>query len=277
MKIIDNGMNQHSGRMEPMGTDWNTAVLEQKYRISFADEINAPLVFSAEGLLRKETSMMFLRQVGEQIGSPGSVVTASLFFKRFLALMTGALHAMSHDSVGLQLSLANVVLTGEKSWSIPRFVLLDQSVSRPEDGSRAQWREQVVRELFAGTIQPLIAALCAATSVKAHVLWAHASYLVHFYYKRWQDAAESAELKRQIADDYHYLTKAADPSVFGLKKGQPLDTSYTMIPHPSGKGEPIQIRHQCCFQYRLEGGRCCYTCPHLNETQRVEQILALGH
>ncbi|MEJ8546380.1 IucA/IucC family C-terminal-domain containing protein [Brevibacillus borstelensis] len=260
-----------------MGTDWNAAVLEQKYRISFADETDAPLVFPAEGLLRKETSMMFLRQVGEHIGSPGSIVTASLFFKRFLALICGGLHAMSHDSVGMNLALSNVAITGEKSWSIPRFVLRDQSVSRPEDGDRTKWREQVVRELFAGTAQPLIAALCAATSVKADILWAHASYLVHFYYQRWQDAAESAELKRQIADDFHYLTKAAGPSVFGLKKGRPFDTSYTMIPHPSDKGEPIQIRRQCCFQYRLEGGRCCYTCPHLNETQRVEQIRALGH
>ncbi|USG64890.1 hypothetical protein NDK47_22635 [Brevibacillus ruminantium] len=258
--------------MEP---DWNVAELEQKFRISFAEVAEAPLVFAAEGLLRKETSLMFLRQVGEHIGSPNSLVTASVFFKRLLALISGGLYAMSHHSVRLNLGLSNVTLTGAKNWNIPRFVLRDCAMTRSGE-NREEWREQVVRELFAGTVQPLVTALSTATGVQVHILWSHAAYLVHFYYRSWQESAPTAALQRQIADDFHYLTKGADPSVFGWTKGRPFDTAYSVIPHPTRPEESIQIRRQCCYQYRLEGGRCCYTCPLLNETERTGQIRAHG-
>ncbi|QQE73899.1 hypothetical protein KDJ56_18810 [Brevibacillus composti] len=259
-----------------MGSDWNAAVLEQKYRILFADRTEAPLVFPAENLLRKETSMIFLRQVGEDIGSPTSIVTASLFFKRFLALVCGALHAMSWDSVGIDIALPNVVLTADKSWTLPRFVLRDAGVSRPQEGERALWREQYVRQIFQETVSPLIAALSAATKVREQILWSHTAYLLHFYYTRWQEAAPTLHLKRQMADDFFFLTKVADSSLLGGGKGRPFDTSYAEVPHPSGSGETIHIRRQCCYQYQVKGGRCCYTCPLLSDSERAESIRMHG-
>jgi ferric iron reductase protein FhuF len=279
MKII---VVEHTARIEherksPMSSELNLSVLEQTYRLSIAGEVTAPLVFAADGLLRKETVKPFLRQVGEQIGSPTAVVTASIFFKRFLTVICGGLYAMSVHSAGLDLSLGNVLLTAEKNWALPRFVLRDGSVSTPGGPGRDVWREQVLRRFFAETVHPLIATLSAVTGIHANVLWAHTAYIVHYYYEDWQQRDELSALRGQLAADFRFLCREAGPDLFGLTTGNPLDTSFTVVSHPKQPDRPIRIRRQCCFQYRLAGGRCCYTCPLLNEEKRTEQILALGH
>jgi siderophore-iron reductase FhuF len=259
-----------------MNTELYVSVLDSQFRISVTPQPASFLQFAAVGLLQKEEGKTFIRQVGNHLGSPSYVVTASVFFKRFLSLISGGLYAMSVHSAGLNLSLPNVTLYADENWKIPGFYLRDGEASRPEPKGRAQWREQVVQRLFRETVKPLISALTSYTGIHRNVLWSHTAYIVHYYYEEWLKRAESAELRAQIADDFRFLCEA-EPKTFGLRDKNPLHTSFTVIPHPNDADQPIRIRRQCCFQYRLQGGRCCYTCPLLNEEMRIEQILATGH
>jgi len=260
-----------------MYADWNVSKLESSFRVRIAAQPESSLQFPAAALLHKEEGKRFLREAGNQMGSPSYVVTASLFFKRFLSLLSAALYCMSVRSVELNASLPNVTISGETDWKLPCFYLKEAGGWRPVPGERDSWRTQVTERLFRDTIRPLISALASASGIHANVLWAHAAYIVHYYYDEWLREAETEELRQQIADDFRFLTKEADPKWFGRKDGNPLDVSHTVIPHPNDSAHPIRIRKQCCFQYRLSGGKCCYTCPMLNEEKRMEQILAYGH
>lgn len=256
-----------------MNTELYVSVLDSQFRISVTPQPAAPLQFAAVGLLQKEEGKQFVRQCGDHLGSPSYVVTASVFFKRLLSLVSGGLYAMSVHSAGLDLTLPNVTLYADENWKMPRFYLHDGNVSRPEPKGRTQWREQVVLRLIRETLRPLISALRSYTGVHSNVLWSHTAYIVHYYYEEWLRRAETAELRAQIADDFHFL-RQVETKLFGLQIKNPLDTSFTIIQHPLDPDLPIRIRRQCCLQYRLQGGRCCYTCPRLDEEQRIEQILA---
>jgi siderophore-iron reductase FhuF len=259
-----------------MKSEFDVSVLYNLFRISFTPQPASVLQFSAVGLLQKEEGKAFLRQMGNHIGSPSYVVTASLFFKRFLSLISGGLYAMSVHSTGMNLSLSNVILYAEENWKLPGFYLRDAEGITPGAEGREQWRKQVVQGLFRDTVKPLISALTSYTGIHTNVLWSHLAYIVHFYYEEWLKQAESDELRARIADDFRFL-REAEPRTLGLREKNPIDTSFTVIPHPHDADRPIRIRRQCCFHYRLPEGRCCYTCPLLNEEKRMEQILASGH
>ncbi|MFY0543853.1 IucA/IucC family C-terminal-domain containing protein [Brevibacillus sp. H7] len=260
-----------------MYPELNVSALERAFRIHIASEPEAPLRFSAASLLHKEEGKRFLQEVGSHIHSPSYVVTASLFFKRFLALLSGGLYTMSHHSVELNISLPNVTLCAEGSWSLPRFHLREAGGFRPDPADRERWREQVAERMFRDTIKPLISALASYTGIHTNVLWSHTAYIIHYYYDEFMRRAETDELREQIRGDFHFLTKKADPKLFGLRDRNPMNNDFTVIPHPTEADHPIRIRKQCCFQYRLQGGKCCYTCPMLNEEKRLEQILAYGN
>jgi ferric iron reductase protein FhuF len=259
-----------------MKPEFDVSVLHNLFRISFTPQSASDLQFAAVGLLQKEEGKAFLRQVGTHIGSPSYVVTASLFFKRFLPLISGGLYAMSVHSAGLNLSLHNVTLYAEENWKLPGFYLRDAAWFTPGAEGREQWREKVVQRLFRDTVKPLISALTSYTGIHTNVLWSHAAYIVHYYYGEWLKQTESDELRARIADDFRFL-REAEPKTLGLREKNPLAAAFTVVPHPADADRLIQIRRQCCFQHRLPEGRCCYTCPLLNEEKRMEQILAAGH
>jgi siderophore-iron reductase FhuF len=260
-----------------MYLELNVSKLASAFRIRIATEPESPLQFSAAHLLNKEEGKKFLREVGSHIGSPSYVVTASLFFKRFLALLSAGLYSMSVHSAELNVSLPNVTLCGEGNWKLPCFYLCEAGGWCPTPGERESWREQVTERLFRDMIRPLISALASYSGIHTNVLWSHVAYIVHYYYDEWMREAETEELRHQITADFRFLTSEAEPKLFGLRDRNPLNVSFTVIQHPSDANHPIRIRKQCCFQYRLSEGKCCYTCPMLDKKKRTEQILAYGN
>lgn len=260
-----------------MYPELNVSALESVFRIHIVSEQDLRLQFSAASMLNKEEGKRFLREIGSDLQSPSHVVTASLFFKRFLALLSGGLYTMSHHSLELNISLPNVTLRGESTWKLPSFHLQEAGFWRPDPADREYWREQVAQRMFRDTVKPLITALASYSGIHANVLWSHTAYIVHYYYDNWTSSAETTELGEQIASDFHFLTREAEPKLFGLRDRNPLNTNFTVIQHPSEADHPILIRKTCCLQYRLQGGKCCYTCPMLNEEKRIEQILAYGN
>jgi siderophore-iron reductase FhuF len=253
------------------------SVLENLFRITISNQPTGRLQMEADKLLDKKQGKAFLDQVGAYLQSPSSVVTASLFVKRYLTVIVGALYSMTFHSYGLNIALENLVITAEESWKVPSFTLRQPEGIGQLRGARDAWREQVIRHISDANLQPLIKAVSSYSGISPNVLWAHASYLIHYYYRLWQKEAESAELRERIQEDFRYLTGVQDPMLFGSCEKNPFNVTFAEVAHPANPGEVVRIRKHCCLAYLLPGGKCCYTCPNLDEEKRIEQILALGN
>ncbi|NGQ96633.1 siderophore-iron reductase FhuF [Brevibacillus sp. SYP-B805] len=249
------------------------SVLEQSFRIAIAPQPGGRLQFAAVKLLDPDQGQAFLEEAGAHLQSPSMAVTASLFVKRYLALVIGALYSMTFHTYGLNIRLDNLVLTTDDSWKMPRFLLL-QPGERPAGGEREVWRERMIRHISNDNLQPLITAIAAYSRISPNVLWGHAAYLIHHYYRQWEREAETAELAERIRSDFRYLTEVQDPLLFGSCDKNPLNVTFAEVPHPAKQGEVVRIRRHCCLAYLLPEGKCCYTCPNLDEEKRIEQILA---
>jgi len=251
------------------------ALLEDLFRIRTSVP-SAALQCEAIHLLDEQRGKAFLAEVGTVLQSPSPVVTASLFVKRYLALVMGAFYSMTMHSYGLNIALDNVVLTAENQWNMPHFVVKNPEGLGTLTGDRGKWREKIVRHISNENLQPLISAMSAQTGVSPNVLWSHAAYLIHYYYHEWQKEAQSEELKRQIEEDFLYLKQIDDAMLFGSCEKNPIATPFIEMAHPAKPGEIVRLRKHCCMAYRLPEGKCCYTCPKLDEEERVALILERG-
>ncbi|WP_134685775.1 siderophore-iron reductase FhuF [Brevibacillus migulae] len=251
------------------------ALLEDLFRIRTSVPTAASQCEAIQ-LLDEEKGKAFLEEVGATLKSPSPAVTASIFVKRYLALVMGAFYSMTMHSYGLNIALENVVLTSENKWSKPEFSLKDPEGLGPLTGDRGAWREKIVRHISNENLQPLISALSAHSKVSPNVLWSHAAYLIHHYYAEWQKEAQSEELKRQIEEDFLYVKQIDDAMLFGSCEKNPISTQFIEIAHPAKPGEIVRLRKHCCMAYRLPEGKCCYTCPKLDEEERIAQILERG-
>lgn len=260
-----------------MNGNVNFSLLQCTFRIMVTPHDSAGYQIDAADLLDKEKGKAFLREVGAHLQSPSLIVTASIFFKRFLALISGALFSMTHHSCALNVSLHNIRLVADDDWKMPGFFLSTAEIPIVSGTDREAWREQVVRHIFRDTVKPLIHALASHTRINPNILWAHAAYIVHYYYQLWLSEAKTAAEREQIEADFRYMVEQAEPAIFGLRDKNPLNTSFSIVPHPTDEHHEIRIRKQCCLAYRLPGGKCCYTCPKLDQEKRIEQILAYGN
>lgn len=250
------------------------ALLETLFRIDTSKPASR-MQFAAIDLLDEQRGRAFLTEVERDLQAPTPEVAASLFLKRYLALIMGAFYSMSLHSYGLKLPLENVILTAEDSWKTIRFSLQEAMGEEAPLQDRDAWRGRTVLHISSENLQPVIAALSKHTRISPNVLWSHTAYLIHYYYPAWQKEAEQAELRQRIADDFHYLQRIEDTRLFGSSKKNPFATRFTKVAHPAKPGEIIRLRKHCCLAYHLPGRKCCYTCPKLTEAERTEQILAM--
>lgn len=250
--------------------------LQSMFRIVVSPQEMPLRTRNAADLLDKERAKAFLREVRDDLQAPSLIVSASIFFKRYLALLSGALYCMSHHSFALNLSLGNITLATDTDWKMASFSLKQAEGLRKVSTNRDKWRSQAVHHFFHDMLAPVIQALSSHTGIRKTVLWAHTAYIVRYYYELWQREAQLVERREQIAEDFRFLLEEAHPQLFGVKDKNPLQLDFAIAEHPSDPDHPIRIRKQCCLAYRLAQGKCCYTCPLLSEDKRAEQILAAG-
>ncbi|GAA4726938.1 IucA/IucC family C-terminal-domain containing protein [Brevibacillus fulvus] len=255
--------------MTPSAIDLND--LQEKFRI----QPDSPPAESKQvvllDLLDLQTCRSFLRDVQSDLQASSVKVAASVFYKRLLPLIAGGLYCVSHHSCALDLAPGNITLFAQDTWQKPVFFLKRIEQQRLWL-DRDAWRENVLRQLFIETVQPVISVLAGASGLQRNVLWAHTAYIVHHYYSLWSGKAVQPDLRQQSERDFQRLLNAP-PALFGEQSGNPLNIPFANVPHPVEANEMIRLRKQCCLAYRLSGGNCCYTCPRLNETQRKEQLL----
>jgi ferric iron reductase protein FhuF len=110
----------------------------------------------AVDLLDEQNCTMYLDQLTNILQSPTRMITASQFSKRY-AFLTAApsLYAMTMYNKGLNLSIENChieALYPNETW-VSNIRLAGLHVTQPStSGKRHEWRDQVIKNIFAGNL-----------------------------------------------------------------------------------------------------------------------------
>ncbi len=230
--------------------------------------------FLGADLLNKEKwgSIVSIMEANFETSSPK--VIDSLFAKYYSYLVvSGALYCMSRLNEGIDFSLKNVILETGQEWE--PILNLNTMDSIPfENSNRDTWREKVIYSIFAENLHPVFKMLVDESGIDRSTLWAHVSYGIHYLYEKWIKEAESLVTKERLQADFLFVTKAANPNLFGRNRVNPLNLQFTVIDHPILSGETLRLRKKCCLRYLLPEGVCCTTCPRLKEEERKEVLVA---
>jgi ferric iron reductase protein FhuF len=224
--------------------------------------------FTGADLLRLHSLHDLLQLYGVKLNTESVEAAASLFVKSYAKMLCGALFGMSVLNDYVSLSLANMGLEMNQagnmrvtySTSVPASIL-----------DHTQTRDQVLRDLFAGNLQPMIQALFENTGIHQEILWENVFIYVQYYYDMWTKEAVSESIRSRITDDHFYITKLAAPELFGEMQGNPLQI-MGIAPCTRGTETPsLRIRKTCCLRYVISDGICCKTCPRQNYCERFPE------
>jgi len=236
--------------------------LAERCRLIKAADRDHAFALPATELLAPDVCKQLLNRLTPVIGSPNEYVTASLLAKRIAFLTTGsALYAMSVMDRGLNLTIDNsfVEYRHQNGLWQSRMPLDSLNVSIPELNQRAAWRDQLVHNLFAGHLAPLWRSFRAVARVPLPVLWENTAVRVYALYERRLAEQTCPDLRKRIAEDFHYLVHQAPAKLFGADHN-PLQRYFP--PHPRVPDADVRIRKTCCYYYRAtQRVKYCSTCP----------------
>jgi ferric iron reductase protein FhuF len=193
------------------------------------------------------------------------MTTASQFAKRY-AFLTAApgLYAMTLYNKGLEASIEHAFLgaPGEQNKPWPAHMYINQlQVSEPAGGYRDEWREEIVKSLFAGNIARLWRALSKTAGLPMPILWENTAVRVFSLYEKRMGAGAGKEERLRIEDDFAYLVHHAPGALFGEAQN-PFAAFYHDAPTVSSATPPVRMRKTCCFYYQVSaGGEYCTACP----------------
>ncbi len=209
----------------------------------------------------------FMTNLSKVIGAPSEKVAASIFMKRYAFVAVIALYAMSawNKKVNVKLDMIDMEAPEQgKSW-LPFVDLKDLTAEELDLSSqgRAEWRQEVIKDLFAKNISPIIAKLEKTFGISKLILWENIAVYLFWLYE-----TELKNNNKQAFEDFNYIIFEADESQFGGYKGNSLQKYYGKKVFMEQWGEDVRMRKTCCFTYQLEGSsKCCKTCPcaHLSK------------
>ncbi|WP_322906079.1 IucA/IucC family C-terminal-domain containing protein [Paenibacillus campi] len=241
--------------------------LQQHYRLAVDVSEHRELSLAFAELLQPERALPFLQRVGAFWETDSMTATVSLFAKRYAYLTIAAgLYAMSRYNKGLDLTLENgsleSYLQGE-AW-LPKALLVNTNVSCPDDGKRAEWRDEVLKRMFAGNLARVWAALSQMTGISQAVLWENTAIYVYWLYEnQFADGADQQQ-RLQVEADYRYLVQDAPAHLFA-QRSNPLQKFDSPKRITAVSDTPIRVRKTCCFYYLAadEPDDYCPTCPKL--------------
>lgn len=204
------------------------------------------------GELLDETYLrFFMKKLANEIGAPSEKAAASIFIKRYAFIAVISLYSMTVWNKKFNLTLDHIYMeaaeTG-KDW-LPNFSMKDFTVQAFETGNREEWREDVLTDLFANNIGPLIRKMEKTFGISSLILWENIAVYLFWLYE--------TELVDREKDDYQFLFLKAKGNLFGCANGNPLQMYVTVKDKDSG----IRMRKTCCFSYQLPAGKRCRTCP----------------
>ncbi|WP_155590352.1 IucA/IucC family C-terminal-domain containing protein [Lysinibacillus cavernae] len=242
------------------------SVLLRDYRLTIEPAIDTTYSLFAQDLLDTEQTVEYLNKIAPFFHSPSTLVTASLFAKRYSVLtMASAFYVMSRYDKGLFVGLENTWVEAEynaKPW-LPNIRLIDSTVSVPTL-DREAWRDEILKGIFADNLAKVWQSLTKISKIPKTILWENTAIYVNWLYEtKIREGANEQEIAR-IQEDYIYIVSQAPGSLFGERKN-PL-TNYcgpkVMIEESE---QPVRLRKTCCFYYHTSDGvnDFCISCPKI--------------
>ncbi|QGQ99117.1 hypothetical protein EHS13_31680 [Paenibacillus psychroresistens] len=241
--------------------------LVKDYRLTLEPSLERRFSISAIDLLDKDKCLDYLDKVSSIFEASTEAATASLFAKRYSFLtIASSLYAMSSFSKGMDYSIGNCHIESiykGQAW-LPKVRLSNMQVSQPDEGNRNEWRDQVIRSIFAENIDKAWRSISKSAHISKAILWENTAIYVYWLYENtFREGASDDQLLR-IQNDFEYLINDAPAHLFG-EKTNPLAKFNTPKQVTLASAEPIRIRKTCCYYYQAsdEPEDYCPTCPKI--------------
>lgn len=217
-------------------------------------------------LLRRDKCEAYLDWLGDYIGSPSRRVTASTLAKRYAFLAASpVLAAMTTENKGLELAPEYCILeiTEQQAQQpngtrLPSLGLTACGITEAPPDKRSEWREQLMRSLFADHLTPLFHELSATAKVPLPMLWENAMVrIVPLFEDALEQAADGPAASR-IREDFDLVVSTAPGDWFGEARN-PLAALSRRYGEAS-PGRPPRRRRTCCLYVEISG-EYCRACP----------------
>jgi len=234
--------------------------------VGLPGEENAPhsiKLLALSELLEEERCRAYVEWFMTYIGAPDACVAASMLVKRIASLLVApVLGAMTCHNKGIVAELEHCRLfhldAATTGTAFPFMALSDSGVkvTAPTAGGRASWREEVVRQLFAERLTPLMRTIAAVGSVSMTIMWENVMARIVPVYDC--NEKEERELRRRAADDFRYMAKDAGGELFGMRRN-PLASFTETDANLRLAGR--RKRLTCCLYYQMAPAEYCVKCP----------------
>lgn len=249
--------------------------LVKDYRLALEPSEDRWYSMPATDLLDKDKSLAYMDKVASIFEATSNVANASLFAKRYsFLIIASSLYSMSRYDKCLDYSIENCHVESfhQGEFWLPKVRLAEWNVTMPGKGGRDEWREQVIRNVFADNLAKAWRALSKSASISISVLWENTAIYVYWLYENKFMEGADAELKERLQADYDYLRSEAPAHLFGLTKN-PLAKFDSPKVVSCASDHPIRIRKTCCYYYQAsdESNDYCSSCP-----KRQHEAVSIG-
>ncbi|MFD0672088.1 IucA/IucC family C-terminal-domain containing protein [Cohnella sp. GCM10027633] len=243
--------------------------LTGEYRLAAEPSDNRDYSLPAVGLLDNEAAIGYLERVNAIFEASTRTATASLFAKRYSCLtLASSLYAMGAYDIGMNVEIGNCHVESHhqgRAW-LPRLRLEDWATTKPAEGDRERWRDDVLRGIFAGNLTRVWQSLAKAGPVSKAVLWENTAIYVFWLYESKFEEGLGDEAVARIRDDYDYIVRRAPGELFGETRN-PLTKFDGPMVVTSASEKPLRLRKTCCYYYQAtdEPYDYCPSCPKIKQ------------
>ncbi|MBD3922465.1 (2Fe-2S)-binding protein [Paenibacillus sp. PR3] len=241
-------------------------VLMDDYRLAIEPSEDRTYSIAAVDLLDPDQCLAYIERLKDIYETDSQMATASMFAKRYSYLtIASGLYAMSLFNKGLDYSIENCHLESIRqgaAW-LPKVRLAQWEAHTPER-CRNEWRDRVIKNIFADNLAKAWRALAKTAKISPAILWENtAIYVYYLYENRLEQGATPKQIAR-IRDDYEYLLNEAPAHLFG-ESNNPLTRFNTPKRLTAASEEPVRLRKTCCFYYVVadDPEDYCHSCPKI--------------
>jgi ferric iron reductase protein FhuF len=239
-------------------------ILTNHFRLSPGRRDESPLCVAALELLDPEKCEAYLEQAAGIFQTSAKAAAASQFSKRYAYLtMASGLYAMTMFNKGMNYAIENCHIESvfkDRTW-LPEVSLADRQVTMPAAEDREQWRDQILRSVFADNIAKVWRSISKAARIPVSILWENMAISVYWLYEQRMGEEATEEQKRQIQADFYYLLHEAPGHLFG-EEHNPLTRYNNPEKIITDSNIFKRKRKTCCLYYKVsEKHDFCTTCP----------------
>lgn len=230
--------------------------------VKFESDLSIQLAqFFEESKLNK-----FLHKLQTEVHAPDGKVTASMLMKSYGFFAVLNLFAMTILDKRFNLSLENVSIeTNDHDdvwyWN-PKFHFIDTETISYQEGFRDEWRKETINMIFSKHIYEILMLISKQTKISKIILWENIAIYIFWLYESVLNDPKFENKRAIIQDDFHYIIKEAEGSLFGPLNHNPLTKFYSEKVFRPQFNQKIRMRKTCCLYYlTVESGERCNTCP----------------